>query len=379
MFGCSTPNNTQMKSGFAQHKEKGSPSVLVIGSVNIDNPARKLLGGTVVSLQCLINELRKRPDLELHVLDIAASKETTRPLEDIGRAIHFIKRVVTEVFRVDVVSLHSVSSKLWFTGIVTLVVSRFACRPVVIRKFDGTDYGSFPFWKKVATKWVLSRCDVYLAQTKHLVEVAKTRDQIMHCFWFPTHRPMNRSLGSLRDRSVCRRFVYVGQVRAYKGIMELVQATERLNGDVTVDVYGPMFDDLPPDLFKDRSHISYKGVLDRQDVVRVMQQYDASVLPTKANTEGYPGAIIESYAAGLPVIATACGAISEIVSETSGILIEPGSVETLYQAMKKLSGDSELYAQLCRGAAERAGEFSAGFWADRFVTYCLDLIVQKRQ
>lgn len=348
--------------------------LLIIGTADLDGSARSSLGGTVISLRGLIDELERHSDLELHVLDIARSKRKNRFVEHMARTISFVSRLIGQVFRVDVVSLHTVSGKLWFTGTVTLVFSRLAGKPVVVRKFGGTDYDSFPFWKKTVTKWVLSRCDVYLAQTMYLVEAAKKRDQIMQCYWFPTHRSMDKTPILRRNRNVCCRFVYIGQVRAYKGIMELVEAAERLNGNVAVDVYGPMFDDLPADLFRDRRRILYRGLLEHQDVISTMRQYDALILPTKAHTEGYPGTIIEAYAAGLPVITTTSGAIPEIVNESNGILVEPGSAEALYLAMKRMSEDSDLYQQLCRGVAERAAQFSAKVWADRFVSYCRELI-----
>lgn len=363
----------------AQRKDGSSLRVLVIGSVNMDKSARNLVGGTVVSLRWLIDELERRPDLDLRVLDIARSRGANKFLADVDRVIKFVTQLIGQVWRVDVVSLHTVTVKVWFTAIVTLMFSRLAGKPVVIRKFDGRDYDCFPFWKKALTKWALSRCDMYLAETKYLVEVAQKRDRIMHSRWFPNHRPFDAGVTIRRDRFECRRFIYVGRVCGEKGIAELVQATERLTGDVTVDVYGPLSDDLPPDLLNSCQRVFYKGVLTHQEVLDTMRQYDALVLPTYCNDEGYPGAILEAYGAGLPVIATKWQAIPEIVDESCGILVEPKNVEELFEAMKRLSADSELYVQLCRGAAERAGQFSAEFWADRFASYCLDLRAQKRR
>jgi glycosyltransferase involved in cell wall biosynthesis len=177
-----------------------------------------------------------------------------------------------------------------------------------------------------------------------------------------------------RHRDVCRRFVYVGHVREYKGIRELVEAAEHLDASTRVDVYGPKYDDLPADLFNHRRRVFYKGIIDYRDVVSIMQQYDAFVLPTHHDGEGYPGVILEAYCAGLPVIATNWRAIPEIVDDTSGILVEPRNAEALYRAMNRLSEDSELYARLCKGALEQAGQFSTEHWADEFVKICRKLV-----
>jgi len=335
-------------------------------------------GGTTILLQCLVDELRRRDDVEVRVVDIGCSRDKTGLLKDVGRGLAFLRQVARQVRHADVVSLHAVSTKLWFTGMMALLISRVMGKPLLIRKFAGTDYNDFSLSKRVITKWVLYRCDMYLAETRHLVDVA-LRDGISHCRWFPTHRPLNSTLNQRHERTACRRFVYVGQVREYKGIRELVEAAEWLDASTTVDVYGPIFDDLPADLFDRRRRIFYKGFLNHQDVVSTMQQYDAFILPTKALTEGYPGSILEAYAAGLPVIATTCGAIPEIVDETSGILVEPRNAEALYQAMKRLSEDSELYVRLCKGAHERVAQFSAEFWVDKFVAYCRELAERPGQ
>jgi glycosyltransferase involved in cell wall biosynthesis len=214
---------------------------------------------------------------------------------------------------------------------------------------------------------------MYLAETRHLVKVAHERDGMTHCRWFPTARPMHTSAQPGLGGTTCRRFVFVSHVREYKGVRELVDAAERLDASTTVDVYGPLFDDLPTGLFERRQRVFYKGVLRQRDVIPTMQQYDAFVLPTKAPTEGYPGSILEAYAAGLPVITTTCGGIPEIVDETSGILVEPGNVEALYQAMNRLVVDSELYVRLRNGARDKGGQFGAEHWAQKFVAYCREI------
>jgi len=278
------------RDGFDIHQSKAEMGVTKLNDFSTKRPLRILVigsldaaaggnaaGGTTISLRCLVDELKRRQDVELIVVDIGCSRDKTGLLKDIGRGLAFIRHAAQQIRRVDVVSLHTVSTKLWFTGMMTLMLSRVAHKPLLIRKFAGTDYNDFPFWKRTLTKWVLSHCDIYLAQTRYLVDVAKSRDGISHCRWFPTHRPMNGTGESDRVKAVCRRFIYVGQVREYKGIIELVEAAERLDSAISVDVYGPIFDDLPADLFNHRKRIFYRGFLNQLDDDDTMQQYDAFV------------------------------------------------------------------------------------------------------
>jgi glycosyltransferase involved in cell wall biosynthesis len=101
-----------------------------------------------------------------------------------------------------------------------------------------------------------------------------------------------------------------------------------------------------------------------------MKNYDALVMPTKMPTEGYPGAIVEAFAAGIPILATKCGAIPEIVDDSCGILVEPKDAEALFRAMKALVEDEALYARLCEGSRSKREAFSSKFWTARFVEYC---------
>jgi glycosyltransferase involved in cell wall biosynthesis len=73
----------------------------------------------------------------------------------------------------------------------------------------------------------------------------------------------------------------------------------------------------------------------RRDIPQVLQALDAFVLPSLY--EGFGIAILEAMAAGKPVIATAVGGIPEFVlpGET-GLLVEPGRVEVLADAIDRL-------------------------------------------
>ena len=70
--------------------------------------------------------------------------------------------------------------------------------------------------------------------------------------------------------------------------------------------------------------------------------------------EGLPMAILEGMAAGKAVISTTAGAIPEVVGEENGILIKPGDVAALAQALLRCSRDRELLLGMSRKNRERA-------------------------
>jgi glycosyltransferase involved in cell wall biosynthesis len=66
---------------------------------------------------------------------------------------------------------------------------------------------------------------------------------------------------------------------------------------------------------------------------------------------------MEAMAAGKPVIATAVGGVPELVQDgKSGVLVPPGDVEALAEAILRLAGDAHLRRQLGQEASKQAKE-----------------------
>ena len=79
------------------------------------------------------------------------------------------------------------------------------------------------------------------------------------------------------------------------------------------------------------------------------QDADLFVLPSYH--EGYGMAYAEALAHGLPVIATTAGAIPDTVPATTSILVPPGDVAALREALRQVFVDGRLRSRLAAGAA----------------------------
>lgn len=75
---------------------------------------------------------------------------------------------------------------------------------------------------------------------------------------------------------------------------------------------------------------------------------DAFVLPTFH--EGYGMALAEALARGLPVVATSAGAVPDTVPPDAGLLVPPGDVDALRDALAGVLDDAALRARLAAGA-----------------------------
>ena len=333
--------------------------LLVIG--NLPPP----LGGATVSLNHLITTLQKLEDVDVQVVGTGGNRK--RKLRSLFAFMNTCLSLALRIPTVDVVSLHCSTPGLPFKGAVALLLARLFRKPLVIRKFAGTDYRSFGYIHGMIAERVLQAANLYLAQTKQLVEQAESRG-IGHVRWFPTHRPVQAVAQQVSER--CSRFVYVGHVREGKGLETLVAASQHLDETITVDVYGPWFGDLDKSLFDNCKDVNYRGQLEPDAVAPTMREYDAFVFPTHHSGEGYPGVIIEALAAGLPVVASDWMAISEIIDDSVGILVPPKSPKHLADAMLRLHNDSRRYSAMQKSTSKRAEFFSVERWAREFVRFC---------
>lgn len=94
--------------------------------------------------------------------------------------------------------------------------------------------------------------------------------------------------------------------------------------------------------------VEFAGEMDGEALARCYDAADVFVLPTLF--EGYGMVVAEALARGLPVVATRTGAIGELVSEASGILVPPGDVGALRQALARVVADPAVRAHLADGA-----------------------------
>ena len=87
------------------------------------------------------------------------------------------------------------------------------------------------------------------------------------------------------------------------------------------------------------------------DTAPYYRAMDVLVLPTWR--EGFPNAVLEAAATGIPVVTTECtGARDSVVPEVTGLLIPPGYPEAICEAVLKLLRDPERRQRM--GQAARA-------------------------
>jgi glycosyltransferase involved in cell wall biosynthesis len=340
-----------------------------------DRPLRVLMvgptpppfGGVTVLFDSLFAGLSARRDVDATVVSTGGVR---------GRGVAGISAVAalaSEIRRAardtDVVTLHAATSGLHVTGTIAAWAARSAGRPLIVRKFGGTDFMTYGPARRGLILRALRRSALYLAETHELVEIG--RGLGLRVEWFPNSRRMPPLPEGSSTPRACTRFVYLGQIHSGKGIRELIAAGEQLAGDAVVDVYGTLDFDITEHQFAGLSRVRYKGAVRPEDVHELLLRYDALVLPSYHEGEGYPGVVLEAYAAGLPVVSTRWRAIPELVSDdVTGVLVTPGDTAHLRSAMTSLATDAALCERLRTGVRDRRREYSDEVWHERFVALC---------
>jgi glycosyltransferase involved in cell wall biosynthesis len=105
---------------------------------------------------------------------------------------------------------------------------------------------------------------------------------------------------------------------------------------------------------------------ERSDVPRLLAESDIFVLSSVS--EMFPISILEAMRAGLPVVSSNVGGVSEaIIDGLTGLLVPSGSVEAMTVALAKLTQDVELRARLGRAGRQSFVEkFLGAFMEDKF-------------
>lgn len=164
------------------------------------------------------------------------------------------------------------------------------------------------------------------------------------------------------------RLVFMSRIVKEKGVDTVFSILEQLNrdepGSVMVDFYGPVDPAYRSDFQKYLSGstlCSYKGLLKPSDIVNVLHGYDLMVLPTFYPGEGFPGAVVEAYLAGIPVAISRWRFNAEYVSDgKSGFVVDlgEGEVNTYVRHIRELKADEDRYVGMCKTAYDMGSAYT---------------------
>ena len=170
-----------------------------------------------------------------------------------------------------------------------------------------------------------------------------------------------------RRPSATLRFGFVGTLAPHKGPDLLVRAFGMLppGVDATLSVRGSEkgYETYAAGLralAADDGRVSFPGAFSREDLGSVLADLDVLVVPSRWY-ENAPGVIFEAFAAGMPVVATNLGGMSEFVKPgKNGLLFALEDAEDLGRQLRFLIEDKSLLGRLRAGIepVKTVGEYA---------------------
>ena len=139
--------------------------------------------------------------------------------------------------------------------------------------------------------------------------------------------------------------LFVGRVDdPRKGFVTLIDAMRALwtrHGEkLHLTVVGTISEETRDNLIREfHDTIRISGSVSEEELERHYGQADLFVMPSQYEGFGMP--FIEAMRYGVPVIGTRVGGVPEVVAEGTGILVPPGDVSALADAIQKLFEDPE--------------------------------------
>ncbi len=246
-----------------------------------------------------------------------------------------------------------------------------------------------PFGTYLANR-IIARCDALIVVARYMMEKLLTLawnrpalESKMHvipmgCDPFAPHldRPFRHS-GMIK-------LLFIGRLIALKGVRNLLQALVRMPAiELHIAGDGPESGKLREFAATHHLNVIFHGWVSGSPKEKLFRDCDLAVFPSlqtqNGRMEGVPVSILESLAAGIPVIATTTGGIPDVIrSGENGWLIPPGDVSALTDAIRTLAGNPELRHRLSVNAAASSEKYHWTCIASQYETIISQKINQEK-
>ncbi len=144
------------------------------------------------------------------------------------------------------------------------------------------------------------------------------------------------------------KLLFVGRLVEIKGLKEFLDATKdlRTSFNLTVIGDGQQSEELKNQAFEQKIAVQFLGKLSRPEILEVMMESDALIMPSLGDEWGL--VIIEAMSVGLPIVgSTKAGAVDELNRiQEIGATFDPEIPESIKEALEKVvSWDNEKWNQ----------------------------------
>lgn len=343
-------------------------------------PDLKEQGGMGSVQQHIVNHIQPYADLK-HISTWDGSNGVPSMQKKVSvftqAVLSFLWTLLTE--HVDVVHLHISERGSIVRSFVLMLLAKIFRKPVLLHA-HGCEFHVFhdelpPFLKKVVN-WGI--------QNSFLISLSDSWYD-----WYEKHCGMKPSQGfalknpvefpqNIERQTVGAQgmeFLFLGKLDQRKGIFDILQAFAQLGpnlqkqikltfaGSGNADELLQIAQELEID-----QQVSLTGWVNPEQRDQLLLSSDVFLLPSY--NEGLPMSLLEAMAWGLPAVTTPVGGIPEVIKDHyNGILIEPGNLKQLTEAMALLATQPKLRKKFGDEARETMRPLSV----DRYISSLLEI------
>ena len=261
-------------------------------------------------------------------------------------------------FRPDIIHLWTETSL--YCVVLPLLAKKYGCKFVAGFIADGRPMSVHPFIQRQCIRLAFRCSDAIVSNSKAglLAKKAPLKKSFVIYNGFDKQRLIAVDVKQKREElgvTKSKLVVMCARVNDMKDWQMYISLAEKNNSS---DVYflaiggGELLEKYRETVARKRlTNIKFVGR--RSDVMEILAATDMSVLFTNANShaEGVSNSIMESMAAGIPVVATAGGGTAEIISNgNNGFIVEPGNIEEANRCLQILLENKVLYHQFSESA-----------------------------
>lgn len=225
------------------------------------------------------------------------------------------------------------------------------------RQLMSKHYINYFFRKPISVilEWYENRTarkfDYIITATPHIQKrFSKLNNSSIDINNYPLLDELNTELVNWADKK--QEICYVGSITQIRGLVEVVDAMERLDG-IRLNLAGS----FSPQSFKDNLEnrkgwhmVNFLGQIDRNEVKRVLRASQVGLvtfLPFGNHTHSQPNKLFEYMAQGIPLVASNFDLWREIIENVDcGICIDPKDPEDIASAIKALFSNQQKAKQM---------------------------------
>jgi glycosyltransferase involved in cell wall biosynthesis len=267
-----------------------------------------------------------------------------------------------------IIDTQNIQSKFWgsIAALLTNAVLVSTLNSWYISEHGGSLKGKFYSAIDYGTNWKIDRYVVVSETIKKSLLASGIKDSFIDVIHNAIGVDCNQSsldsrqlrdgLGLPQDSILC---IAVGRLVWAKGFDDLITAFASVenqihNAYLLIVGGGELFSTLSEQIAQTslQNKILLLGYRDREYVQNLLRCADIFIMSSRS--EGVPYALLEAAAVGLPIVATECGGIPEVVTNrVEAVLVPVGNIPALSTAIVELCNRKEYAKDLGRNAQKR--------------------------